>query len=145
MSELQNTYPLPEESEGLEVLTPGHLLIGKPLMALPDPIQSRRPITILRRWNLLQKLTNHFWNRWSQEYLPTLIRLLKWKYPAQNLQVGNIVCLRDQPTIPTKWPLARITEVHPGRDGNVREVTVRTPKGSYKRPIVKLVPILHPD
>ena len=82
----------------------------------------------MRRWNLFQKLTNHFWNRWSQEYLTTLIRLSMWKYPAQNQEVGDIVCLRDEPTIPTKWPLAQIAEVHPGRDGNVRVVTVRTPK-----------------
>ena len=32
---------LPEDSEGLEVLTPGHFLIGKPLTALPDPIESQ--------------------------------------------------------------------------------------------------------
>ena len=137
--------PLLKDSEGLEVLTPGHFLIGKPLTALPDPIESCQPITILRRWNLCQRLTNHFWNRWSQEYLTTLNRLSKWKNPTQNVQVDDIVCLRDEPTIPTKWPLARITEVHPGRNGYVRVVTVRTPKGSYKRPIIKLVPILRPD
>ena len=64
--------PMPEDSEGLEVLTPGHFLIGKPLTALPDLIESREPVTILRRWNLCQRLTSHFWNRWSQEYLTTL-------------------------------------------------------------------------
>ena len=72
---------------------------------------------------------------------------IKVEIPCTNLQVGDIVCLRNEPTIPTKWPLARIAEVHPGRDGNVLVVTVGTPKGTYKRPIVKLhvVPILRPD
>ena len=44
--------PLPEDPEGLEVLTPGHFLIKKPLMALPNPPESHLPITMLQRWNL---------------------------------------------------------------------------------------------
>ena len=46
--------PLLNDSEGLDVhvLTPGHFLIGKLLMALPDPIESSKLVTILRRWNL---------------------------------------------------------------------------------------------
>ena len=32
--------PVPEDSEGLEVLTPGRFLIRKPLTALPDPPES---------------------------------------------------------------------------------------------------------
>ena len=134
--------PLPESSDALEVLTPGHFLIGKPLTALPNPPEENQPIALLRRWHLCQKLASHFWYRWSHEYLTTLNRLSKWENPARNLQVGDVVCLRDEPTSPTKWPLARVIEIHPGQDGRVRVVTVRTPKGTYKRPIVKVVPLL---
>ena len=138
--------PLPNDSEGLEVLAPGHFLIGKPLTALSDPIESCQPIMILHRCNLCQRLINHFWNRWSQEYLTTLNRLyIEMENPYTKRTSRRHRCLRDEPTIPTKWPLARSTEVHPGRDGNVRVVTVRTPKGSYKRPIIKSAPILRPD
>ena len=42
---------------------------------------------------------------------------------------------------PTKWPLAHVTQVHPGEDGVVRVATIRTPKGIYKRPVTKLVPL----
>ena len=52
--------PLPEPSEALEVLTPGHFLIGKPLTALPDPPEIHLPITLLRGWHLCQKLTSPF-------------------------------------------------------------------------------------
>ena len=90
--------PLPESSDALEVLTPGHFLIGKPLTALPDPPESHQPIALLRRWHLCQKLTSHFWYRWSSEYLITLNRLSKWQNPMRNLQVGDVVCLRDQPS-----------------------------------------------
>ena len=52
---------------------------------------------------------------------------IKMANPTRNLQVGDIVCLRDKPTSPTKWPIARVVEIHPGKDGRVRVVTVRTP------------------
>ena len=78
-------------------------------------------------------------------HLIALNRFSKWQKPTQNVQVGDIACLRDEPTIPTKWPLARIAKVHPGQDGKIRVVTLHTPKGLYKIPIVKIVPILRPD
>ena len=46
---------------------------------------------------------------------------------------------------PIKWPLACVISIHPGQDGKVRVVTVRTPKDTYKRPVVKVVPLLSPN
>ena len=57
-------------------------------------------------------------------------------------QGRDIVCIQEEPMAPTRWPLARITEVHPGQDGKVRVVTIKTAKGVYTRPVVKLVPFL---
>lgn len=47
--------------------------------------------------------------------------------------------------VPTKWPLARITEIYPELDRIVRVVTIRTPKGMYKRPANKLAVLLAED
>ena len=44
--------------------------------------------------------------------------------------------------VPTQWPLARVTAVYPGPDGHVLVATIKTAKGSYNRPVVKLVLIL---
>uniref|UniRef100_A0A1B0D848 DUF5641 domain-containing protein n=1 Tax=Phlebotomus papatasi TaxID=29031 RepID=A0A1B0D848_PHLPP len=41
-------------------------------------------------------------------------------------------------TAGSKWVLGRIETIHPGSDGKVRVVTVRTFKGLYKRPITKI-------
>jgi hypothetical protein len=42
--------------------------------------------------------------------------------------------LMDDNTTPLHWPTAVVTETHPGKDGIVRVVTLRTPKGIFKRP-----------
>ena len=59
--------PLPYgDDKGLEVLTPGHFLIGRPLEALPDRNTAiPHSLSGLKRWQLCQTLTNHFWTRWS--------------------------------------------------------------------------------
>ena len=44
----------------------------------------------------------------------------------------------DANAIRGKWTIGRIVEVHPGSDGKVRNVTVRTPTGEYGSPITKV-------
>ncbi|CAI6347668.1 unnamed protein product [Macrosiphum euphorbiae] len=39
---------------------------------------------------------------------------------------------------PTLWKMGRVEEVHPGEDGVVRVVSLRTSDGTLKRPVVKL-------
>ena len=136
--------PLPCEEE-VQVLTPGHFLIGKPLQALPDPPSSFHSVSTLRRWELCQHLVRHFWKRWSTEYLTTLQKLQKWHSTHRNITVGDIVIIKDDSLVPGHWPLARVTRTYPGDDGVVRAVTVKTAKGTYNRPVHKLVLIVPQD
>ena len=141
-----NSRPLvpvnvPDE-DGIEVLTSGNFLIGRPLCSLPDPLSSHRNMALLKRWDLCQNLLRHFWQRWSTEYLTSLNRFNKWHHLTRNLQVGDIVVLRENSLILTRWPLARVSQVHCGKDGLVRVATVRTAKGMYRRAVIKLVPLL---
>jgi hypothetical protein len=135
--------PLPTSNgDSLEVLTPGHFLIGRPLMALPDKESSEIPSSTLRRWHLCQNLIRHFWKRWSEEYIVELNKYTKWFHKSKNVEVGDIVLLRDVTLFPTRWPLARVIDVHPGRDNLVHVVTLKTEKGEYKRPIMKIAMLL---
>ena len=134
--------PLPCEGDVIEPLTPGHFLIGRPLEALPDPSASYQSISLLRRWHLCQHITRHFWKRWSTEYINVIRRYVKWHHPSRNMQVGDLVLLHEDNLVPTKWPMGRIVDVHPGKDGFVRIVTVQTSNGTYKRPITKIALLL---
>ena len=83
------------DDDGIEVLTPGHFLIGKPLSALPDPSFSYRSVSLLRRWHLCQNLIRHFWQRWCKEYLSAINKHNKWRNPTRNIAVGDIVLLQE--------------------------------------------------
>ena len=45
----------------------------------------------------------------------------------------------------TRWPLAKVIQVHPGKDGLVHVATVKTTTGIYKRPVAKLALLLPQD
>ena len=125
------------DDDGIAPLTPGHFLIGRPLEALPDRV-STTPIPRLKRWQLCQALTQHFWKRWSTEYLNALQRFNKWRRPKRSLCINDIVLVKDNRTPPCQWPLGRIIRIHPGPDQLVRVATVKTKTGTFVRPIVKL-------
>ncbi|XP_071579556.1 uncharacterized protein [Temnothorax nylanderi] len=132
---------LSDDHEDLSALTPEHFLIGGPLNANPETSLIETAPTRLSRWQTLQQMRDHFWLRWSQEYLNTLTTRSKWWKRQANLNVGDLCLIRNEITPPSKWPLARITAMHPGTDGQTRVVTVRTATSSFTRPVTKLVPL----
>ena len=131
--------------EGVEVLTPGHFLIGRPIEAVPDADLTSQPLSTLRRWHLCQALVCHFWKRWQSEYIVSLNKYTKWHRPTKNLRVGDIVVSREDNLMPSQWSLARVIEAHEGRDGLVRVVKLRTASGTYTRPVTKVALLLPCD
>lgn len=136
-----NSRPLQTllDDSDLAALTPGHFLVDSALTAIPEPSLSDQPSNGLTRWRLLQQMRDHFWERWSQEYLHSLIHRPKWWTKDKEFQVGRLCLIRHDATPPTRWPLARIVRVHPGEDGQIRVVTVRSATTELTRPVVKLV------
>ena len=130
------------DADGITSLTPGHFLLLKPPTAYPDyPGLPEEPCR-LKKWHLCQSIIQHFWHRWSREYLQTLQARSKWKTPQPNLQAGDIVVLKEDKTFSCHWPLAKILHTYPGKDGLVREAQVRTGNSTFKRPVTKLA-LLH--
>ena len=136
-------HALSDDSDDLTALTPGHLLIGAPLLAIPEPSLTDKKENLLSRWQLVQRMRDHFWQRWSREYLHTLATRPKWTKDALPPRLGSLCIIRSELSPPNKWPLARITQLHPGDDGVVRVVTVKTASSELTRPLIKLV--LLPD
>ncbi|CAG7830685.1 unnamed protein product, partial [Allacma fusca] len=44
----------------------------------------------------------------------------------------------DERLPPNQWKLAHVEKLHPGSDGQVRTVSVKTQEGVIQRPVVKL-------
>ena len=65
-------------TDGIAPLTLGHFLIGAPLAALPS-LPDQTSYTSIRRWNLVQHLTDELWQCWQTDYLTHLQRRSKWK------------------------------------------------------------------
>lgn len=131
--------PLSDDPTSLNALTPAHFLIGEQLIRIPDEGDFKEvPTNRLTRWEHVQKMIQHFWQRWQDEYLHNLINRTKWLSESRNIRVGDLVIVKEDNLAPIKWKLGRIQEVYPGTDGLVRNVAVRTATGVYKRPIVKL-------
>ena len=128
--------------DGLMTLTAGHFLIYHSPSSYPeDPRLPARP-DLLTKWKHCQAVIQHFWQRWSREYLNTLQARSKWQHKSPNLQVGDIVILKHERTFSCHWPLARVTAVFPGQDNLVRVAEVKTSTGTYKRAVTKMA-LLH--
>ena len=89
-------------------------------------------------------MTQSFWKVWSREYLQNLQKRSKWQQSQDNIKTGDIVLIKNENMAPTYWPLARVIKTHPGSDGLIRVVTLRTGKSTYQRPIHKLVKLFEP-
>ncbi|KAJ2948182.1 hypothetical protein O0L34_g9990 [Tuta absoluta] len=134
--------PMSPDPNDLCPLTPGHFLIGRPLTSLPAPeLQNANP-SRLHRYARIEQVRQHFWTRWSQEYICELQQRTRWQDRQPNLEVNQMVLIKDDSSPPMKWPLGRVVAVHPGTDGACRVVDVKTSKGILRRAIHRLCPLL---
>ena len=139
------TAPLP--------ISPANLLTGKSEVTLVPPGEfEEADLFCKKHWRRVQYLLNIFWSRWHKEYLHTLQSRQKWLSPNRNIQVNDVVLIKDDLTPRCQWSLAKVVEVYPGKDGFVRSVRLvvgspsldkngcRLASLSYlERPIHKLV------
>ncbi|XP_044744246.1 uncharacterized protein LOC123306343 [Coccinella septempunctata] len=131
--------PITENPQELDVLTPGHFLIGKSLHSIPEPEINEKNITLQDRWRLIQKTKQDFWKKWTSEYLSRLQQRSKWTDKKENMKIGDIVLVKQDNVNPNYWPLGRVTQCHPGNDGFVRVATIRCKDGKeIRRPITKI-------
>lgn len=133
--------PLSSNPQDLLPLCPAHFLIGKPLVAAPDPSVIHIDEPRLSKFQKIQQLQQQFWRRWQKEYLFELQRRAKWHRPCKNLRPGTMVLIRDNNLPPLKWKLGRIEEAIPAGDGIIRVASIRTTDGVIRRVTANLCPL----
>ncbi|CAB0001527.1 unnamed protein product [Nesidiocoris tenuis] len=92
------------------------------------------------------KLKENFRDRFRNEYLGQLqMRSRTTKH--DKLKIGDVVLIGNDGTKRIDWPLARVIELLPGKDGTTRLVRLQTTSGTGTclRPIQRLYPFLEVD
>ncbi|XP_046963315.1 uncharacterized protein LOC124532456 [Vanessa cardui] len=136
-----NSRPLSQISSNSQdpiPLTPAHFLIGEPIKLVPEKNYELSSISSLKRWQLTQKMLQHFWRRWSREYLTQFLHRYKWANKNPEPEIGNLVLVKEDDLPPAKWLLGRIIEKHPGLDDITRVVTLKCKGVLLKRPVTKI-------
>ena len=95
-----------------------------------------------KRAKFLKSCKDALWARWYREYLAALRERHSLATGARgHVSVGDVVIVKTDSRNRGKWPLAIVSDVYPGRDGNIRAVQLRTGKGMLERPIQHLYPL----
>ncbi|XP_029179167.1 uncharacterized protein LOC114946687 [Nylanderia fulva] len=136
---------LTSDPDSFEALTPGHFLIGRPLLSAPGESVLEINENRLSRWQRVQAMHEQFWKAWSSDYLHTLHQRQKWRTVEPPIKINDLVIIKNPLLPPAKWDMARVIETHPGPDGHTRVVTVRTASSTLKRPITKICPLIRTD
>ncbi|XP_057299540.1 uncharacterized protein LOC130630164 [Hydractinia symbiolongicarpus] len=117
------------ENIGEQPLTPNHLQFGRKINLEASHIDSdENEKDLCQRYDHLQRIINHYWNRWKCEYLTELREYHREaKQPRQN------------------WKIGVVEEFVPSRDGKKRGAVVRYVLNgnthTIRRPINKLYPV----
>ncbi|XP_050679336.1 uncharacterized protein LOC126975461 [Leptidea sinapis] len=123
-------------------LTPGHFLIGCPLTApVCDDDLRDVPINRLSHYQRVEQLRQHFWSRWSKEYISKLQMRSKWRETVTDLKPNAMVLIKDINLPPLKWKLGRVIRTIPGSDGVSRVADIRTSTGITRRAYAKICPL----
>lgn len=130
--------PLSDDPADVCALTPGHFLIGRPLVSVPEPELKENNLMRLPRWRRTQAMVRHIWRAWTQDYMCTLQQRSKWCQPGRHLRVNELVLIKNNHLPPSKWELARVIKLYPGDDGISRVADVKTAKGTLRRPITQM-------
>jgi hypothetical protein len=118
----------------VQILTPGHFLIGTCLLATPDQDVLDIKSNHLTRWQPVQRL----WKIWSRDCLHLLQQWPKGKMQFSNIQIGDVVIIKEDNVPPLIWKMGVVSNLHLGHEGIVTVVPVRTANRTLKRPLTKI-------
>ena len=150
-----NSRPLVyvEENDLDQILTPSHLFCGRRTMDRETKLSPEIKMDLLRddvikRTKHISASIDHFWRRWSKEYLVELREnhRLKQTSDTPGVRPGDVVMMYENGVKRNRWPMGVIEKCITGKDGVVRGAVVRRigEKGVVSvvnRPVQKLYPM----
>jgi hypothetical protein len=146
VSTILNSRPitsLSSDPNDLEPLTPGHFIYGGSSKNLPEQDLSAIDFNQLKNYQKLMWIQQQYWRMWKNEYFHLLQGRSKWMFKTRNVQVNDMVLLKDENVPTLRWPMGRIVAISPDKDDVVRVVDVKTSNGIYNRSIsnIALLPL----
>lgn len=81
--------PMSSDPNDLYPLTPGHFLVGRPLTSLPAPNLEEVNPSRLHRYARIGQARQHFWSRWSREYICELQGQKQMAKPTDQHRAGS--------------------------------------------------------
>ncbi|XP_043469952.1 uncharacterized protein LOC122503458 [Leptopilina heterotoma] len=133
------TY-LSDDASEISCLTPAMFLQEVTETGVMDLDQIDR-IDLGRRFEYRQRVKDDLRQRFRAEYLGQLSGRIRQVSNDREVKVGEIVLVGHENQKRLNWPLARVLEVLPGRDGKVRVVKLKTATGELIRPVQRLFPL----
>lgn len=124
------------DPDDLRALT--HFLVSRTAHTIPEPPIVDDKIHLLKRYQQIQWVKQSFCKRWQIEYIKGLQSKSKWKTQHDNLQINDLVLIREENLPPLKWKLGRIVETIKGPDEIVSFVIIKTSEGQHKRAITRV-------
>ena len=135
---LLNSRPLTSVSSDVESLTPGQFSTGMTTGQPSDSTISSNDRGTGRLLNNFNSIMNEFWTRLLKEYLPTLRQRRKWHSTVDGIEVGDMVWIIEKSKPRGIWPVGRVQKVIKGKDNVVRSCLVKTSRGDFVKPAIKL-------
>ena len=145
---LINSRPITTVYDGdgvAEPVSPSMLLRGRSMIHIPPlyetTVDGKEPHICRGRLRYLEKLKTYFWYRWVKEYLADLREIHARRKVGHKLRqpvVGELVLVRNEKLPRGAWKVGLVTELKPGRDGQVRSVRVRVVRGKKGKKLGKV-------
>ena len=139
-----NSRPLTyvtDDSACDEPLTPNHFLIGRGSVFGPAVVEDPENVSVnslCQRESVRRSRLEQFWRVWRDDYVRNLPALVPNFKSRGGLRVGSVVMIHRDNVPRLQWPWGTVERLHPGKDGIVRSVDVRTCKGVYTCAVQRL-------
>ena len=120
-------------------MSPNSLILGRSSCRISsgpfrsDGLLLGDPSSYKDRFLLVQAITEQFWRTWMKLFFPSLVVRQKWHVEKRNVQVKDVVVVRDSNALRGEWRLAIVSKCYPDRLGKVRnvELVVKPKQGGH--------------